>query len=878
MKPTYDELLQENRALKKIVSKNDFIERVFQSLENSVMILNPDQDILSVNYATEKITGLSNKEIVGKKCHQIFHGADTAHSRCPMQTMLNSGKIETRAMEIQALGKIYLISCSPVFDENDNLIRIIHIGTDITKQKDKEATFQAITDSAMDSIFCKNLERKYTFVNPAMIKLLGCKKEDLLGKTPEQIFDQDAAATIFEVDQRSLTGEKVNEVRSLKIGNDLFTFHTIQVPLYDSYGKIVGISGIVRDLTENKIAEEEQRATEQNLLEAQRVAKLGSWTWNTNSDVVQCSKEMLRIWGYSIDRGTLSFEEVTQRIHPDDRQKVIKKLQNAIESQARYEAEFRIITPDGATRFISGMGHVVHNNKGEPPTMYGTGQDITDRKQAEKALIESEMRYRALFDFNPIQTIVVDSQGQIIMYNFARERSSLRLPSIGSVMYKNYASKHEIDMYKELMECIRTGKQKVFQELKYKQKFLKIQIAPFTHGAIITSEDITERKNLQGSLEQAQKMEAIGTLAGGIAHDFNNILSSILGFSELALTEVEKGSDLEDDLQEIRNAGLRAKDLVKQILAFARQSDEEVRPMQVCVIVKEVLRLIRSSAPTTIEIEQKLESDSFIMASPTQIHQVLMNLSTNAIQAMEENGGTLDVKVKDIVVDHKPGLDDLKLKPGHYVQIQISDTGIGIPQQNLDSIFDPYFTTKKMDEGTGLGLAVVHGLIESCNGKIMVKSSLGHSTTFTVFLPITKKRRNTIATEREELPTGNENILFIDDEAPIAKMAKKILSQLGYSATIRTSSIEALELFKQKSGDFDLVITDMTMPNMTGDELAVEFLKIRADIPVILCTGYSKKISEEASAEIGIRAFANKPLVVSDLSKTIRKVLDETKS
>ena len=343
--------------------------------------------------------------------------------------------------------------------------------------------------------------------------------------------------------------------------------------------------------------------------------------------------------------------------------------------------------------------------------------------------------------------------------------------------------------------------------------------------------DITERKELEVNLRQATKMESIGTLAGGIAHDFNNILSSIISFSELALDSVDEGSEVEDDLQEVRKAGMRAKDLVKQILTFARQSDETVKPVQVHIIANEVLKFIKSSIPTTIQINDKIKSDSFIMGSPTQIHQVLMNLCTNAAHAMEENGGILEVSVKDITIDRMTMMSDLR--SGEYIEINVTDTGMGISSKHIPTIFDPYFTTKSVGEGTGMGLAVVHGIVENYGGQISVESAVGKGTCFTIYLPITKKRKVHTHSKKKDLPLGTENILFVDDEAPIAKMGSKILDQLGYSVTTRTSSIEALELFRSKPQGFDLVVTDMTMPNMTGEKMASEMMKIRSDIPVI---------------------------------------------
>lgn len=386
-----------------------------------------------------------------------------------------------------------------------------------------------------------------------------------------------------------------------------------------------------------------------------------------------------------------------------------------------------------------------------------------------------------------------------------------------------------------------------------------------------------EKSKLEKRLSQAQKMESIGTLAGGIAHDFNNILSSILGYTELAFCDVEKGTPLYDYLQEVHNAGIRAKDLVRRILTFARQADEEIKPLRVDMIAREALKFLRASIPSTIEIRQNFESESQIMADPSQIHQIFMNLCTNAAHAMEHTGGILAVDFADVTLNPSFSSEKTGLKTGEYLKISISDTGSGIAPDILPSIFDPYFTTKKPGEGTGMGLAMVHGIVAKCMGEITVESTVGKGTVFTIYLPLTNRVSNA-DTYKEETPlAGTERILFVDDELALAKMNSQILEKFGYKMTIRTSSLEALELFKSNPNDFDIVITDMTMPNMTGERLAAELTRIRHDIPIILCTGYSKNVSDENMAAIGIRAVVYKPILKADLSKTIRKVLDEAK-
>jgi len=513
------------------------------------------------------------------------------------------------------------------------------------------------------------------------------------------------------------------------------------------------------------------------------------------------------------------------------------------------------------------------------------------QKKTENSLRESEEKFRQLIEnINEIFWIR-DAKTNELLYISPNFEKIWGL-SINEVMKKPESFLEAIhpDDRDNVVRVFQNQKEDEQFELEYRiilpdgsVRWIKGKIFPIFNatGDIYRragiNEDITEKKKMEADLIQAHKMEAIGTLAGGIAHDFNNILSSILGYTELAMDDVDKGSTVEDSLKEVYKAGNRAKDLVWQILTFARQTDDPMKPIQVDTIAKEVLKFIRSSIPTTIDIQQNIASDSLIMGNATQIHQIIMNLCTNAAQAMEESGGILELTLMDVTMDKISPLVNYGLKPGDYIELTVSDTGLGIPQDVIHSIFEPYFTTKAPGEGSGMGLAVVQGIVEQRGGKINVYSQLGEGTAFRVYLPITKKRRVSESFETQVLPPGTERILLVDDEAPIAQMGSQILERLGYTVTKRTSSIEALELFKQKPDKFDLVISDTTMPNMTGDILSTELMAIRSDIPIILCTGYSKKISDETALEIGVKAFLYKPIVKSELAKTVRNVLDEAK-
>jgi two-component system cell cycle sensor histidine kinase/response regulator CckA len=545
--------------------------------------------------------------------------------------------------------------------------------------------------------------------------------------------------------------------------------------------------------------------------------------------------------------------------------------------------------------YVEITGRMIVDEDGQPKGLQGVTRDITERKQAEIALRESEERFRMLFENAPLGYHSLDANGAIVEVNetwckllgytkeevVGRNFSNFIHPDFEEVFKQNFPKFKSLGYTLGVeFEMIKKDGSEAIVSFDGKIGYKKDGSFKQTHCVL---NDLTERnqtkkekEKLTEQLIQAQKMEAIGTLAGGIAHDFNNILSSILGFTELALDDANKEPLLYDNLTEVLTAGNRAKDLVQQILALSRHDSPEIRPIQINSIVNEVLKMLRSTIPSSIEIQENICSNQLVvLADPTQIHQVIVNLATNAKHAMSDAIGVLAVNVDIVSIDEST--QEIDMAWGDYARITISDTGAGIPKTHLDKIFEPYFTTKPVGEGTGLGLSVVHGIIKSHKGNITVSSEPGIGTTFNVFLPLAKQQSAGLPSPiAEPLPTGTERILLVDDELPIVKMSQQTLVRLGYTVTPRTSSIEALEAFRSSPDAFDLVITDMSMPYMTGEKLASEIKKIRPDMPVILCTGFSEKINIQPGPDFQINGFLMKPVVKSKLAKIIRKLLDKT--
>ncbi len=402
-------------------------------------------------------------------------------------------------------------------------------------------------------------------------------------------------------------------------------------------------------------------------------------------------------------------------------------------------------------------------------------------------------------------------------------------------------------------------------------------------GMISILRDITkevenerERIRLEKMVNRSQKLETIGTLAGGIAHDFNNILTPILGYADMVLNTGLDSEFAMDNIQEIYNASVRAKDLVAQILSFSRHAEQDRQPIYVNTVVMEAMKLLRPSIPTTIDIETDIDMQCpKILGDPSKIHQVIMNLSTNAYQSMEEQGGRLFIGLKTVEVSTDESLEYLDLKPGRHIKITISDTGVGMTTETLDKIFEPFFTTRAVDKGTGLGLSVVHGIVKSHEGAITVDSQPGKGTEFNIYFPVIDHNKEKQVQEIGPLKEGSESILMVDDKETVTKMIGKFLGSLGYSVTSVNSSIKALELYRNHPDDYDLLITDLTMPEMTGYELARKIHEISEDFPILMMTGYGAKITRQDQQSVGIKKIISKPILIDELSHHIREIFEE---
>jgi signal transduction histidine kinase/CheY-like chemotaxis protein len=404
--------------------------------------------------------------------------------------------------------------------------------------------------------------------------------------------------------------------------------------------------------------------------------------------------------------------------------------------------------------------------------------------------------------------------------------------------------------------------------------FIISVFSPFKNRFATVFQDKTRQKKMEEQLRHTHKMEAVGTLAGGIAHEFNNMLGIIIGNAELALDDSPEWNPASDYIREIKTASLRAQDVVRKLLSFARKTPELRKPVQMGSVIKESLDLMRTTIPASIDIRKNIAcSTEMILGDPDEISQILINLCTNSVHAMAEESGVLEVGLDTIQLNRASARYDEDLKPGDYVRLRVKDTGKGIDPAFMDRLFDPYFTTKDVDQGLGMGLAVVHGIVKKHDGAIKIESEVGKGTTVDVLFPLIENQTETGTEEIETLQKDAERILLVDDDPSIVRLITQMLKRSGYEVIAKTSSSSALKALKETPEPFDLVISDMTMPEMSGEQLAQEIKQIRPGIPVVLCTGHSNRMDENRAKELGIEAFIKKPFSRKDITKTISKVL-----
>ena len=647
---------------------------------------------------------------------------------------------------------------------------------------------------------------------------------------------------------------------------------------------------LCRDVEAQEYIESDLQKFRHNLYETQRIAHIGSWELDVAMNVFLCSDEMKKIWGVPLDFEGDFLEVMHSKTHPEDFDKLQHIVQNSINKAIPYNLEYRFIDDQDNLRYVHTRARIIKDSQGKVTHVYGICQDITEQKQREEERILNETRL--------LQTQEIAHVGT---YEFNLETKELwwsdELYKIHGIedkkdtspdKYLKYVHPDDRDLLHEVTELEKEDYHIEYRiirpsgEIRYLSTFVGKHEYKNGKRYLIrgTGQDITEQKlieqernQLELKLHHAQKMETIGTLAGGVAHDINNILGIIIGNTELCMDDVPEWNPAYPNLKEIVKAVLRAKDVIRQLLTFSRNMEVKKETIDIVSVIDDALKFLRSTISTTIEIEKNINvSNPNIVADPTQIDQILMNICANSAQEMEDSGGKINVSVENVTINHSPVIAGDVLANGEYIKIVISDNGPGIPVELHEKVFDPYFTTKEVGKGSGMGLAVVQGIVNKHRGAINVKSEPGKGATFTILLPSIKEGDKKISPDVNIL-SDDKRILFIDDEEQITNIATRMLEGLGFRVASEINPQKALELLKKEPEDFDLVITDMAMPQMNALMLFKEIREIRSDIPVILSSGHNPLIDEEKARETGFSAYILKPFTKAELSDAVQNAL-----
>ncbi|HPI93344.1 MAG TPA: PAS domain S-box protein [Deltaproteobacteria bacterium] len=726
------------------------------------------------------------------------------------------------------------------------------------------------------------------FINQKARALPCYQGEDLIEKSFLGYIHPDDRAKVMDFHVRRSRGEEVPNIYVFRIFDRTGRVYWVEnnAVRIEWEGSPATLN-FLTDITEQKRIEEELRASEErNRLYLENASDI-IFVMDLEFHVLSISPRVFDVIGYTADELMLQDIARMDILRPEYVSKAYEEISQVVDGRRITSSVYEITAKNGTNLFVE-ISAAPLILDGRLTNIICIARNITERKAMEDSLRISEKRYREILDEIEDGYYEVDLLGAFTFFNGSMCKilgyEPDELMGMNNRTFMNESTAHRV--FSTFNQVFTTGEpaKAIDWELIRKNGATcsvetSITLMRDGNGAPMgfrgIARDITDQKNLEQQLYQSQKMEAIGTLAGGIAHDFNNILSGIIGYTELALLETSEQDPVYAMLHQVIKAGERARDLVNQILTFSRRGRHEKKPVMIRPVVEEAIRMLRATLPANIEIYRAIHADEAIIeADSTLIHQIVLNLCTNAYHAVKDAGGFIEVKLEEVDLGREVLLTSPVLRPGAHVRLSVTDTGCGMSPDVVDRIFDPYFTTKTQGEGTGLGLAIVQGIVRSLGGLIRVQSTPGKGSSFQVYLPKAADAAQHEARPMESLPSGCENVLVIDDEKNIIDITRLMLERLGYRVTTHQSSIEALDHFRKSYDDYDLIISDLTMPRMNGDKLAENMLKIRPDIPIILCTGFTDLISHDKATVGGIRDVLTKPVMLGDLAATIRRVLD----
>ncbi len=895
--------------------------------------------IVEVNPAAVKQTGYSRDELIGMNISKDLALPGSGEiSQAEWDKQLTEGKsVTTIEKKKNKDGAEYWVEVVVTPIDYKGTKACLSINHDITSRKQAEEALQKseekyrkIFENVQDVFYQTDYNGVITEISPSIERHSGFKREGLIGKS-SKTFYYDPGDYLKLCEKLEATGEVNDFEIRLKDKSNRLIFVSINTHiLFDRNGKPIATEGTLRDITERKQAEFLQ-------FEQRRILELISRGKASQTEIFEAITQVAEAYLPNVRGSILLLDGKTIRHGaapslPDAYNAIIDGMQIGPAAgscgTAMYRRE-RVVVEDvntsplwadfrhlgkeygfcacwsqpimDAKENVLGAFALYHEQPGRPTdaeiqlieSMAHLSGITIERKRTEEEL----KTLSAAIRHSPAVVLITDRRGNIEYVNpkfcrltgYSAEEVTGKNPSILQ------SGKMPKEIYKQLWETILAGKEwrgefhnkKKNGELYWENAVISAILnekGDITHFLSV-KEDITEHKRmraekakLEAQLRRSQKLETIGTLAGGIAHDFNNILSPIMGYTDMALSGLPPSDPLFADLDHVFKAAKRAKDLVEQILLFSKQVEKERKPLALHLIVKEAIKLLRPTIPVTIEIRQRINGAcDKVLADATQMHQVIVNLCANASQAMEEKGGTLTIELKQVDVDAETAKLSPNLNEGEYVRLTVIDTGNGMDKATMERIFEPFFTTKAVDKGTGMGLSVVHGIVRSHHGEILVYSEPGKGSSFHVYLPVVKAASETTKIDPKTMVGGQESILVVDDDKIIADMVKRMLVKCGYKVDVYYNSLEALRVIKQLPDKYDLLISDLTMPNMTGLDLSKKLQKLRSEIPIIIMTGYGDNLTDATLRKHGIKQVIGKPIVMKELANAIRQDLDKCK-